>query len=524
MPFFIGVVFCYNTGMNLADYLKNKILRAIQLRWPEARSLAVEISQTPDQKFGDYSSAIAMKLASTLHQAPLVLAQEVKSILGSMPPVSRLDIVAPGYLNFFINEKWLLRQVDTILQEKEKFGQNQIGQGKKVQVEFVSANPTGPLHLGNGRGGFTGDVLAKIFKASGYRVQREYYVNNVGKQVGVLAESVLRRYWQQQGIRIEYPEYCYQGKYVDDLARQLFLPNYKFSNVQKLEVVRDKIKGRILEKMVSQIRRLLVKRLGIKYDRWFYENTLYSSGQVDRVTKELKKLGLLYRSEGAIWLKTSQFGDEKDRVLIKANDEPVYFLSDIAYHWDKLEVILVQLVRLIKDGKEFKMSKRQGTFVTLDELIDEVGPDAARFFFLMHDFGTHMDFDLDLAKKKSQQNPVYYVQYAHARICSIIRKAKKLLETELPPATARLEAAESDLLKTMIRWPELVADVCRTYQVSRLTSYATELATRFHDFYTQCRIINGQSRHARRYQLLIATQQVLRNVLEMMGISYPEKM
>jgi arginyl-tRNA synthetase len=434
-----------------------------------------------------------------------------------------------------------------------------VGKGARVLVEFVSVNPTGPLHVGHGRGAFTGDVLVNVLKLAGYRAYREYYVNDYGNQVNILAESVLRKYWQHHGIRIEFPDYCYQGAYVDELAKTLYLPNYKFSNVQKLEVVRDKIKGRILQKVLGGIRRLLEQKLGIHYDRWFSERSLYTTGVVDRMLRYLKEQQLLYRSEGALWMKTSQFGDEKDRVVIKANGEPVYFLSDIAYHWDKLvrrkfdkaidifgadhhgyigrlqaamaavgatgklEIIIAQMVRLLSGGQELKMSKRSGTFVTLEELVDEVGADAARFFFLLYDVNTHMDFDLDLAKKQSKENPVYYVQYAHARICSILGKVSKLpVEKKVP--LAPFAASEATLLKTLLRWPELVAEVSQTYQVHKLPVYASNLATRFHDFYTQCRVIEGGAVNLRRLQLVRVTQVVLQNVLRSMGVSAPVKM
>jgi len=394
---------------------------------------------------------------------------------------------------------------------------------------------------------------------AGFKVQREYYVNDVGNQVKILAESVLRRYWQHQGIKMEYPDYCYQGEYIDQLASELYLPNYKLNKNQKLDDIKDKIKGRILQKMISNSKKFLKKKLGIKYDKWFFESTLYSSGQVDRILKVLKEKGLLYKSEGAIWLKTRQFGDEKDRVLVKANEEPVYFLSDIAYHWNKfvtrkfdkvvdiwgadhhgyvsrmkaamkvfsldkkLDIIITQMVRLMAKGQEVKMSKRAGTFITLEELVDEVGVDAARFFFLMYDFNTHMDFDLDLAKKKSQDNPVFYVQYAHARICSIIKKTKGLHRAN-SDKRAILDKSERALIVSLCRWPELVLEVAKSYQVHRLPQYAIDLATQFHNFYTRCRVINGQLVNERRLQLVLATQIVLQNVLSAMGVNAPEKM
>lgn len=547
--------------MNIKLQLKNKLINAAVKLWPDFKTHepVFDISYPPDVKFGDYSSNIAMKLAPLLHKSPLEIAELLKAAISPKPIFSKVEIVPPGFLNFFINEKWLVGQAAEINKLKKSFGKSDFGRNKKVQLEFVSANPTGPITLGNGRGGFGGDTLANVLSLAGYKVQREYYVNDVGNQVKILAESVLRRYWQHQGIKMEYPEYCYQGSYIDDLAKDLFLPNYKLSNIQKMEEVKDKIKGRILQKMVSNSRKLLEKKMGIKYDKWFSEKTLYETGQVDQILKLLKEKKLLYKSEDAIWLKTKEFGDEKDRVLVKANGEPVYFLSDMAYLWNKFakrkfdnvidiwgadhhgyvgrmqaamrilnlpgqfNIIIAQMVRLMQAGKEVKMSKRAGTFVTLEEVVDEVGVDAARFFFLQYDFNTHMDFDLDLAKKKSQDNPVYYVQYAHARICSIIRKTRGLTQAK-SDARALLDPSEHVLLTKLLKWPEIVEAVANDYQVHHLPQYATDLATEFHNFYTRCRVINGKLVNERRLQLIKATQIVLKNVLSTMGVSAPEKM
>jgi arginyl-tRNA synthetase len=547
--------------MNIRQQLENKLIKAVIFVWPEQKEeiKTVEINYPPDVKFGDYSTNIAMKLAPKLHLSPLAIAEKLKQAVKLTPLFTKVEVVQPGFLNFFLNAKWLKLQDNNIIKEKKNFGHSEIGRGQKVQVEFISANPTGPITMGNGRGGFGGDVLANVLSLVGYRVQREYYVNDVGNQIKILAESVLRRYWQHQGIKMEYPDYCYQGAYIDELAKDLFLPNYKLNNIQKLEEVKDKIKGRILQKMIGISKKFLEKKLGIKYDKWFFESTLYTTGQVDYILRLLKERGLLYKADGAIWIKTKQFGDEKDRVLIKANEEPVYFLSDMAYHWNKiakrkfdkvidiwgadhhgyvgrmqaamkilglegkLDIIIAQMVRFLKDGQEVKMSKRAGTFVTFEELVDEVGVDAARFFFLMYDFNTHMDFDMDLAKKKSQDNPVFYVQYAHARICSIISKTKGLSQT-VSDARAMIDQSERALIIALLRWPELVIDVAGSYQVHRLPQYAIDLATEFHNFYTRCRVINGKLVNQRRLQLVKATQVVLKNVLATMGVNAPEKM
>lgn len=565
--------------MNLKNQLQITLRNTIIRLWPELKEqissgkLLVEVERPQEEKFGDYSTNLAMKLAAILKSNPMQIAHEITAFLENqkISKFKKILYIAPGFINFYLSKKWLAKQISQILQEKKKFGASKSGKNKKVQVEFISANPTGPLTLGNGRGGFLGDVLANILKLAGYRVQREFYINDAGNQIEILAESILRRYWQINGIVIDYPDYCYKGKYVEDLARQLFLPNYKLSSKEKLDVVKDKIKYRILEKVIGSIRKIVSNKLKIKFDKWFYERSLYQTKQVDKILDLLKAKNFVYEKDGATWLKTKDFGDEKDRVLIKENGEPVYFLSDIAYHYNKfkirkfdkvidiwgadhhgyvgrmqavarildffgkLDIIIVQFVRLIQNDQEIKMSKRLGTFVTLEELVDEVGLDAARFFFLMYDVNTHMDFNLDLAKKKSKDNPVYYVQYAHARICSIIKKVKELKKGSkgLKKAKGRKDEKEDnrvnikveyDLIRELIKWPELVEDAALTYQVHKLPFYAVSLATKFHDFYTQCRVIDKEIINEARMDLVKATQIVLQNVLACMGVSAPEKM
>ncbi len=547
--------------MNLKNYLVKKLEKVINTTWPHIIDDGFEFDVTypPDPKLGHYTTNVAMRLASKIHRNPKELGEQIVAALGKMPTFERVEVVGPGFINLFIKDRWLMRQITEIVTEKKRFGCSVLDKGTRVQVEFISANPTGPLHIGNGRGGFTGDVLSNVLQLTGHTVQREYYINDVGKQAGILAESVLRRYWQHKGINVKYPDYCYQGDYVKELAKKLYLPNYTFGAAEKIEDVRERIKGRILNKMISSIKKLTEKKFNIKYNRWFSEKSLYTSGTVDTLLAQLKERKLLYKFEGAIWLKTKRFGDDKDRVLIKANEEPVYFLSDIAYHWNKfaerkfdkviniwgadhhgyvgrmqaamkmfefqgkLDIVLVQLVRLMKDGKEYKMSKRSGTFVTLEELVDEVGVDATRFFFLMHDYTTHMDFDLDLAKKKSHDNPVFYVQYAHARICSIMRKAK-LLKTTKSDTRAIIEKSEAALVRTLIKWPEIVTEIADSYQVYKLPHYSIEVATKFHEFYTKCKVINGKQVNERRLAIMKATKVVLQNVLATMGISAPERM
>ncbi|MFH1236714.1 MAG: arginine--tRNA ligase [Parcubacteria group bacterium] len=547
------------TKSKLESALKKRIIEL----WPhtqhafEVGSISVDVAYPPEPRFGHYTTNVAMRLSPIVQSSPREVADK---LIGGwkVPGIEKLEVAGPGFMNFTLSVQTLRKQVKAILTQKHRYGSSQMGKGKRVNVEFISANPTGPLTLGNGRGTFMGDTLSSVLQKAGYTVAREYYVNDMGNQVNILAESVLRRYWQSQGIQMEYPEYCYQGQYVENIARSLYLPNYKLGNNSLVEI-RDKIKGRILKKMIGDIQKFVKRRLGITYTKWFSEKTLYTTKKVDRMLDILRSLDLIYEQEGAVWLRTQKYGDEKDRVLIRSNGDATYFLPDIAYHYDKLTrrkfhkvinfigadhagyaprmyaaikalghegkltLIVFQLVRLLSGGQEVRMSKRRGTFVTLEELIDDVGVDAARYFFLMYAFTTHMDFDLDLAKKKSRENPVYYVQYAHARICSILKKAKKLSSsringlTDLHPSTGRLMAK-------LLQWPEVVEDVATTHATQKLPTYAHELATIFHDFYTNVRVIDGEMIQPEPFALVQATKIVLADVLGVMGISVPEKM
>ncbi|MBI5037792.1 MAG: arginine--tRNA ligase [Candidatus Kerfeldbacteria bacterium] len=547
--------------MHFKNYIAQKIERVVRQRWPELDDLPrIDLAYPPEERFGDYTTTLALQLAPRLKMNPLEIAKIIIADLGKISAVRQMSVVAPGFINFFLDSRWLARQVGEITLRKTAAVKIDVGHGQRVVVEYVSANPTGPVTMANGRGAFSGDTLSRVLRFTGYRVKREYYLNDVGNQVNILAESVLRRYWINQGIKMEYPDYCYQGDYVSDLARRINVPNYTLQNAEKIQEIKDKIKGRILTKMVVDIERLLEKKLNVHYDTWFSEKSLYTSGLVDRTLQQLKELRLLFKFEGAIWLKMKDAGEKQDHVLIKADEQPTYFLSEIAYLYDKfirrkidryiwligadhhghaqriktahrmlglpgiVDVILMQFVRLIRNGEEVKMSKRAGTFVTLEELVDEVGVDAARYFFLMHDFNSHMDFDLNLAKKQSKDNPVYYVQYAHTRICSILKKAKSLKTDGTQLLPKETHPSEVRLIKQLIRWPELLTDVAVSYQVHRLPTYATELATAFHDFYTQCRVIDGATVIGHRQKLVRATQIILQHVLATMGITAPENM
>jgi len=487
----------------------------------------IQIEQPEDKTHGDYSTNVALKLKKD----PGEIAKKIKSDM-----FEKVEAVKPGFVNFFIAKDYLEKKVSQIEKEGDKFGQLKIGKGKKVNVEFISANPTGPLTLGNGRGGFCGDVLANVLNLAGYKAEREYYVNDQGEQVRKLGHSVIGD-----------SEAVYKGKYINELRKKV-----KETDPEKAGEKAGQI---ILKDLIMPI----TKKMGVSFDIWFSEKSLYQKGEVKKVLEFLKKKKLSFEKEGALWFKSTKFGDDKDRVLIKADGETTYFLSDIAYlqnkfkrgfdkliffwgadHYgyigrlkgvalalgykkEKIDIVIMQLVKLTEKGKEVRMSKRAGIYVTLEELIDKVGLDVARFFFLQRASNSHLNFNLDLAKEQSEKNPVYYVQYAHARICSILRKTKG--QKGKGDAKLLIHPSELSLAKQLIRLPEVVEDVSRDYQVQRVPQYAADLATAFHRFYKDCQVISeDKSLTQARLSLVLSAKIVLKNTLSLMGISAPEKM
>ncbi|MFA6197756.1 MAG: arginine--tRNA ligase [Patescibacteria group bacterium] len=544
--------------------IATQLKRVIKSRWPDQAKTFTDgqilrtVDFTKDDRYGDLASSLPLQLARQLARPPLEIAEEIirgfsKSF---QQKFNAIEIALPGFINFTISKVWLGQRVKEINSAPTTFGRGKTARPEKIQVEFISANPTGPIHLGNGRGGFTGDVLANVLSSQGHAVRREYYINDVGNQVDILAESVIRRYFQMQGLQIDYPERCYQGEYVKDAAAKIDLGSAKLGDINRLKT---KVKQKILKLMVADIQRVTEQKFKIKFHVWFNESQLYQKKTVKKLLDQLKEKDLVYRQEGALWLRTTQYGDDKDRVLIKSNRDYTYFMSDIAYHWNKfverkfdrvidfwgadhqghvkrmyavkealaisgqLDFVIVQMVRLISGGQEVKMSKRSGTFVTLEELVDDVGLDVARFFFLMRASDTHMDFDLDLAKEKSEKNPVYYVQYAHARICSIMKKdeIRRALRKPNNDALSYDHKAEMDLIRELIKLPDLLSDIAVTYEVQRLPFYAIKLAELFHNFYTQCRVIEDGRVNYSRLALIKATRIVLQQSLKLMGVTAP---
>lgn len=523
-----------------------------KFRIPE---ISVEHNKFPRNEYhGDYSTNIILQIAKIIKRKPMEIAKDFMIQLYKYPiaksDFDEIEPAKPGFINFFISKEYLQKQVGEILKQGDKFGGLKIGESKKVQVEFISANPTGPLTLGNGRGGFCGDVLANILEKAGFKVSREYYINDVGEQIRKLGHSIIGD-----------SEAVYKGKYIEELKKKI-----KGKNPDE---VGEKVAGIILKEMIKPA----VKKMGIKFDNWFSEKSLYKNKEVDKILNWLKNKKLAYKKEGALWFKSTKFGDDKDRVLVKADGETTYFASDIAYLKNKFErgfnhliyfwgadhygyikrmeaaakalgykkeqvdFIVMQLVRLFEKGKQVRMSKRTGTYVTLDELINEVGLDVARFFFLTRSSGTHLNFDLDLAKEQSEKNPVYYVQYAHARICSILGRIKNYEATlrgvrlkasrriKNPKVQLLEHPSELALIKQLIRFPEVIEDTAKDYQVQRLPNYALDLVTAFHKFYEDCRVISEDKEKTQaRLALVQAAKVVLKNTLDLMGISAPEKM
>jgi len=528
-----------------------------------------------EESYGDFSTNAAMLLARKEKKSPKILAQilieNMEQYLNStdnepLRSIKKIELAGPGFINFFIEEEFWLHRLLEIWRQGDSFGSSDLGKGKRVHLEFVSANPTGPLHIGHGRIAAIGDALANILKMSGFEVYKEYYINDLGNQIDLLAKSVLLRYRERLGERIDYPPEYYQGDYIKDIAQSLNIQHQDAElEMSKLEqIVRDFSLGYII-RMIKEDLHLF----GVKFDGWFSEKKLLDRGMIKEAIERLKEEGKVYEENKALWFKSTLFGDEKDRVLIKTDGNPTYFASDIAYHKDKYQrgydqiiniwgsdhhgyvprmkgviralgreessfrVILVQLVNLLSGGKPVTMSTRAGEFATLREVIEEVGRDAARFFLLMRNSDSPLDFDLELAKKQSMENPVYYVQYAHARICSIFRVAEEkgldvhCLMLSINPETLKLlnDPEEIKLAKLLASFPDVVKDCSLSLEPHRISFYLQDIAALFHRYYNRCRVI-GEDKELSKARLLFAkaTGIVLKNALHLLGVSAPEKM
>jgi arginyl-tRNA synthetase len=529
---------------------------------------AVEVARPREAAHGDYTTAVAMQSARLAHMSPLAIA---RAIANRLPPVDYLagvEVAPPGFLNLRLSDRWLAGRVDAIEQSAGRFGDVDLGRGRTCQVEFISANPTGPLHIGSTRNAVLGDTLAHLLGAAGYAVQREYYVNDAGTQMRTFAETLYRRYLQALGDEAPLDVWHYQGAYMADLGREIAAEAAdRYRRMPEEEAV--SLLGEVgKEHILAGIRRS-VARLGIQFDRWFSERSLYEDGLFDQVLETLQGKGLTERREGALWLRTSQLGSDRDEVLIRSDGRPGYYASDVAYHYDKfvlrgfdrvidvwavdhqnqarrmphlmkalgldpdrLAIVLYDLVRLYRNGEEVKLSKRSGDIITVDEVVDEVGADAVRFLLLTRSNNSVMDFDLNLAVQQNDENPVYYVQYAHARMASILRTAA---ERDFPRerwSGGDLgligHPAELALLRKMAELPEVIEKSALQLAPHHLAFYAQELATSFHAFYRDCRVISSDPAEAdlscARLRLVAATKVVFARVLGLMGVTAPETM
>ncbi|MFA7319639.1 MAG: arginine--tRNA ligase [Parcubacteria group bacterium] len=519
--------------------------------WPDFETFEIAVDYPKNEVFGDFTTNVAMSLGRLAKKNPLEVANALSLVIGQQSLTKaifdKVEVVAPGYLNFYLSKKYLQDKVAEINEQQEKFGDNNIGQGIKINNEFISANPTGPLHLGNGRGGFYGDSVSKILKKSGFEVTNEYYVNDAGEQVVKLGHSVLKD-----------SEAVYGGEYIDELNKRL---ESKTKDPIAIGVLATHI---ILE---EYIKKTVQEKMKIEFDSWISESIDLGAknfgGYVDKAVEILNEKGLTFEEEGALWLKTTKFGDDKDRVLQKSNRQKTYFASDCGYLLNKKErnfdnlieiwgadhhgyvnrfraaaqalgfkkeqvrFIIVQLVKLVKNGKEVRMSKRAGNVVYIDDLIEKVGHDVTRFFFLMYSPDTHMNFDLGLAEEHSEKNPVFHVQYAHARICSILGKAADLgINAEKADLTKLVHEKELLLVRELDKFPALVAEVAQSYEVHKLPYYAIRLADKFHSFYNDLKVIDADDPEltAARLKLIAATKIVLREVLRLIGVSSPDRM
>ncbi len=542
--------------MDIREHIREAI-KALGMEVP-----FVELEVPRAQKHGDISTPVAMALARSMKKPPREIAEEIKKHLEASDIFSSVEVAGPGFINLRFRPEFLLTGLKELLQHPEAFLRKDIGCGKKVQVEFVSANPTGPLHLGHGRGAAFGAALSNLLERAGFEVEREFYINDAGRQVSLLAESIYARYLELQGVDYPFPEDGYRGDYVVELAKSLAEEKGQAYREKSFTEIQKELKEFGVVKMLDLIKTDL-KAFGVVFDRWQSEQALYDEGLVRRCLDELTSKGKLYEKEGALWFKASEFGDDKDRVVIKSDGAYTYFASDIAYHWykiqrgfdelidvwgadhhgyvprikaviraleqpdEKLTVMLVQMVSLLRDGKPVQMSKRAGEFVTLREVMDEVGADTTKFIFLTRRPDSHLDFDIEVAKRESSENPVYYVQYAYARINSIFKKAQERgVEFEKVGSLEMLrEDEELVLVKKLLFYPLMFEGAVRQREPHRITFYLQELAKLFHSYYNRHRVVSDDLELTRaRLSLCKAVMKVINEGLSILGVSAPERM
>ncbi|RAL23368.1 arginine--tRNA ligase [Thermoflavimicrobium daqui] len=546
----------------LREEIRQAILKANLL--PESDVPEVHLEVPREKEHGDWATNIAMKLTRVARRNPREIAAAIVENLDQRKAsIREVQIAGPGFINFFLDRSFLIKIIDEVREKKEEYGKSYEGQGKKVNIEFVSANPTGSLHLGHARGAAVGDALCNILDAAGYDVTREYYINDAGNQMQMMALSIEARYFELLGKEHSFPEDGYRGQEMIQIAKEIVQDQgdklLEMESAQRLNYLKQVGRDKLLAKIKSDL-----ERFRVPFNVWFSELSMYESGVIEETINELQERGYTYEQDGALWLKTTEFGDDKDRVLVKKDGSYTYFTPDIAYHrnkfgrghqlliniWgadhhgyiprmksalaalgynsDQLEIVISQMVKLYQGGELVKMSKRTGKAVTLQELMNEVGVDAARYFFTMRSPDTHLDFDMDLAISKSNENPVYYVQYAHARITSVFRQAKEkgLQTTNEPTKLVKLQLEqELDLLQKLAEFPRDIAQAAAQLAPHRVIRYLHELATQFHSYYNAERVITEDIELSEaRLTLLDAIQQVIRNGLKLVGVSAPDRM
>ena len=546
----------------LAQSIKDAAQKAIEAGTVKEGELPAVVLEVPPQKeFGDFATNFAMQAARSLKCNPRIVAQAVVDNL-ACAYIDKTEIAGPGFINFYLKQDWVYSLLSNILAQGDSYGDLKQENPEKIQLEYVSANPTGPLHVGHGRGAAVGSALANLMKAAGYNVTREYYINDAGNQIENLAASVNARYLALMGVECEFPENGYHGADIIDTAKRIVkIYGDKFMQMEEEDRLHE-FKTLALKEKLAALKEDL-QAFNVDFDVWFSEKALHDEDRIKAACDYLMERGYMYEKDGALWLKSTEYGDDKDRVVIRDNGIPTYLAADIAYHRDKfergfdhvinlwgadhhgyiarmkaavgalgyspeqLEVLILQMVSLYRNGELVKMSKRTGQSVTLNELIEEVGTDAARFFFIMRSIDSQLDFDLTLATEKSSDNPVYYVQYAYARICSILRQIaeENIAIDEKAPLTSLTAEVEINLIKKLGESPELIAAAANERAPHRVAHYVYELASLFHSFYNQCRILGVEPEvQQARLLLVIAVSHVLKHALDILGISAPERM
>lgn len=550
--------------MNIDNYLKEKIKESLKKLGVDSIDVdTIKIERPKIESHGDFSTNIAMLLTKVLKKAPRAIAEEVIANLELETDfVSKVEIAGPGFINFHLGWGYYRQEVRNILHENDDFGKSDWGKSVRYQIEFVSANPTGPLNIVSARAAAVGDVLVNLLNAVGFKAEREYYVNDAGRQIRLLGKSVSSRYMNIFGLDEPFPEQGYQGEYIKDIAKQIAQTDGDIYTQLSPEERQNKLSNISLNRMIESHKEIM-DEYGVRFENWFNESQLREDKAQEKVLDILKSKDLTYESDGALWFKCQQFGDEKDRVLITSEGEPTYFLIDIAYHknkfdrgfqnlidlWgpdhhgyiqrmkasiealgydrDSFHVEIIQQVNLLRGGEVVKMSKRAGKIIEMRELLDEVGVDAARFFFVNRKMTSHLDFDIDVAKSQTDENPVYYLQYAYARICNILRFANEngITLDERADLTPLDKNEERNLIKELNRFPDVISQAARGLDPHLLPNYLKNVAAVFHHFYHMCRVVSDDEMLTlARLALVRATQIVLANGFKIIGISAPENM